>query len=294
MPAILKHPDCLPSPVITEIIRDIVRVADARDISYCAIGAQALSLWLHGVYGRPLARVSGDMDMAIVVSNWQQFADLKQALRQQAPFSEKPNQPHKLIYQPKQGLPLPVDFVPCGGVEKNGQILWPPDQSIKMNSAGLLEAVQHAEFLQIEPELIVAVASLPSIALLKLLAWRDRHLQNPKDAADLAILAQRYEVADNLTRLYNDHADLLESSDYDPALASACMLARDLLAIATPASQARLREMVSTPDLIPLLKRQAGDEPAMTAFMEQLEYELAVIAASAKEASKSQHPESTQ
>lgn len=288
MPAILKHPDCLPSPVITEIIRDIVRVADARNISYCAIGAQALSLWLHGVYGRPLARVSGDMDMAIVVSNWQQFADLKQALRQQAPFSEKPNQPHKLIYQPQQGLPLPVDFVPCGGVEQNGQILWPPDQSIKMNSAGLFEAVQHAELLQIEPGLTVAVASLPSIALLKLLAWRDRHLQNLKDAADLAMLAQRYEVADNLTRLYSGHADLLEPSDYDPALASARMLARDLLSVAAPSSQNQLLDMIRTPDLIPLLQAQANNTAAMLAFMEQLEYELAAMAVTANHQPESQ------
>lgn len=287
MPAILKHPDCLPSPVITEIIREIVRVADARNISYCAIGAQALALWLHGVYGRPMARISGDMDMAIAVSNWQQFADLKQALCQQAPFSEKPNQPHKLIYRPKQGLPLPVDFVPCGGVEQNGQILWPPDQSIKMNSAGFLEAVQHAELLQIELGLTVAVASLPSIALLKLLAWRDRHLQNSKDAADLAILAQRYEMADNLTRLYNDHGDLLEPSDYDPALASARMLARDLLAVATPASQNRLLDMIGTPDLIPLLQAQANNTAAMLAFIEQLEYELATMVATTNQQPKS-------
>lgn len=277
MPAILKHPDCLPSPVIMEIIREIVRVADTRNIAYCAIGAQSLALWLHGVYGRQLSRISGDMDMAIAVRDWQQFDELKQVLCQNAPFTEKPNLPHKLIYQPAQGFPLPVDFVPCGGIEQNSQIQWPPDQRIIMNSVGLLEAVQHAKPLQLEPGLIVAVASLPSIALLKLLAWRDRHLQNPKDAADLATLTQRYLFADTLPRLYEDHGDLLEASDYEPALASARMLARDLLTVATPISQTHLLAMIRTPDLIPLLLAQAKNVPEMAAFVEQLEFELVAI-----------------
>lgn len=284
----------MPSELIPQVLRHVAIATEQLQIPYCLIGAQALAFWLHGVYGRPVGRVSGDMDMAIVVSDWRQFARIKTELCKLADFKENPNRPQKLMFKAREGLLLPVDFVPCGDVEQNGELSWPPDHSFVMNSAGLLEVVEHAQALKIEPALEVSVATLRGIALLKLLAWQDRHLRDNKDASDIAVIARNYEAAGNLDRLYERHEDLLEASDYDPVPAGARMLARDIVEIAKPVSLQQLKQIIETPDRVSLLLAQAKQEPAVAVLLEQLEYELAVITADAKHTPESQQPESQQ
>ena len=50
---------------------------------------------------------------------------------------------------------------------------------------GLSEAARTAVRVQLADDLRLEVASLPAQAALKVLAWRDRHMENPKDARDL-------------------------------------------------------------------------------------------------------------
>lgn len=55
-----------------------------------------------------------------------------------------------------------------------------------------------------------SLVSLPMLAVLKLLAWQDRHLLAPgKDATDLMLIPGRYLNAGNADRLYGEMAYLL-------------------------------------------------------------------------------------
>ena len=51
-----------------------------------------------------------------------------------------------------------------------------------MNVAGFEEALDSALHIELEPDLVIAVASLPGLTVLKILAWADRNLVNNKDA----------------------------------------------------------------------------------------------------------------
>ncbi|KVZ73591.1 hypothetical protein WL22_10480 [Burkholderia ubonensis] len=71
-----------------------------------------------------------------------------------------------------------------------------------MNVAGLDEALQTAIEVELAPDFVVLVASLPALAMLKIIAWRDRHTQHDRDATDLRFLLARYAEAGNYDRLY--------------------------------------------------------------------------------------------
>ena len=88
--------------------------------------------------------------------------------------------------------------------------------------------------LELEPGLIIPVASTPGLALLKLTAWMDRGRETNKDAADLRQLLISYGDAGNLDRLFNRELDLLEAANFDIVLAGAELLGRDVTAICGP------------------------------------------------------------
>ena len=78
----------------------------------------------------------------------------------------------------------------------------------------------------------VPVISLAGLALLKLFAWKERGIQNPKDASDLVTLLRNYHGAGNEDRLYGEELKVLEAAGFDPASASPHLLGKDVRRIA--------------------------------------------------------------
>ncbi len=101
-----------------------------------------------------------------------------------------------------------------------------------MSVVGYDEALASTIEVEVEKDFIVPVISLPGLALLKLFAWMDRGVQNPKDAFDLATLLRNYHEAGNEDRLYSEELDLLEAAGFDPASASPQLLGKDVRRIA--------------------------------------------------------------
>jgi predicted nucleotidyltransferase len=134
-----------------------------------------------------------------------------------------------LIYEhPEHTFETPIDFVPFRGVASENQtIAWPPEGDFVMNVAGFDEALAPSLPIELEPGLVLAVASLPGLAILKLIAWRDRHSENNKDAADFWIILSSYAQAGNEDRIYEHEIDLLERLDYDLTIAGGALLGRD-------------------------------------------------------------------
>ncbi|MFP3560664.1 hypothetical protein SB861_60275, partial [Paraburkholderia sp. SIMBA_049] len=89
------------------------------------------------------------------------------------------------------------------------------------------EALRAAVPVRMDADLVVPVASLPAQAMLKVIAWQDRHGVDRKDASDLLFLLAWYGEAGNLERLYADDGfDLIEQHDHDPDIAGAALLGR--------------------------------------------------------------------
>ena len=128
-----------------------------------------------------------------------------------------------------------------------------------MNVTGFHDAYVAAIPIEIAPDLIISIASLPAIAILKIFAWVDRRNRNKKDAIDLQALLCQYHVADNLARIYDEEIVIMEAVEYNIELAGAHLLGRDAYALATQPTRLRLKELLSQSDLVErLVEDMAG------------------------------------
>jgi predicted nucleotidyltransferase len=140
---------------------------------------------------------------------------------------------------------LLIDLVPFGDLEEvSGQISWPPDFSIVMSTVGFREAYDHSIEVRITDDLIVRVASLPGLALMKIVAWDDRRFE--RDAQDLGQIMRHYLDAGNQDRVYSEQGDCFDllNEEFDYEKASARILGRDIGWLVTDISRPILERVL--------------------------------------------------
>jgi predicted nucleotidyltransferase len=202
------------------------------------VGAVARDLILHYAHGLPITRATADLDIAVAIGSWDAFRQLEKQLVADGAHR------HDTIVHRFFIDDWKIDILPFGKVEDDGVIVW-PDTQAEMNVAGFDEASTHALDVKLPGDVTAFVASPPALLLLKLVAWKDRHLIQPRhDALDIRTLIDSYDAEWNQDRLYEEADDLLQRFGYDNALAAAALLGRDAAEIARPATRDRIREIV--------------------------------------------------
>lgn len=236
-------------PVRLEVLRQVDRVARELALEYFVVGAMARDILLNGVFGLSAGRATRDVDLAVAVEGWPQFEAIKVRLVGTGAFVSDERAAQRLYHRAvSEGRGYPLDLIPFGGVELPGnEITWPPDGSIVMNVAGYREALASAVPVEVEPGFAVRVASLPGLAILKLVAWADRGTGDPRDAIDLATLVRRYAAAGNEDRLYGTEIGVLEVVSYDLDLAGARLLGMDAGRIAAPSTRGQILALFDDP-----------------------------------------------
>jgi predicted nucleotidyltransferase len=242
-------PERRPDAGMLEVLRQVDRIARALALDYFVVGAMARDILLAGVFGLSAGRATRDVDLAVAVEGWTQFEAVKARLVGTGAFDSDANIAHRLYYRPASaGRGYPLDLIPFGGVEGPGsEIAWPPDGAVVMNTAGYGEAGASAVLVEVEPEVSVRVASLPGLAILKLVAWADRGSGDPRDALDLAALLRQYGAAGNEDRLYGTEIGVLEIVQYDFDLAGARLLGMDAGRIAAPTTRGQILAVFDDP-----------------------------------------------
>jgi len=206
---------------LSALVRD-VRVA-APAFRPLIVGAMARDLLLHYAHAVPIARATEDVDLAFAVADWGEFEALRAALIDSRAFVPT-SHPHRLIHADR----LPVDLIPFGGIEApGGSITWPVDE-IEMGVLGYREAHETAIEMILPPSQRISTVSLPMLAVLKLLAWSERHTAAPrKDATDFFLVLRNYLTEENSARLYEERAHLLEADDFDYEAAGGWLAGHD-------------------------------------------------------------------
>ncbi|MFZ6770806.1 nucleotidyl transferase AbiEii/AbiGii toxin family protein [Undibacterium sp. Di26W] len=239
----LKLKNLLDSTTIT-ILESLARVATDLGIHYFVVGATARDILLTHVYGIAIQRATLDIDFAIAVKNWSEFDKLKTGLLKVKGFSSTGKMKQRLEFHPSTGAhnyAYPIDLIPFGGVENSAHtIAWPPEMTVVMNVSGYEEAYAAAEEVELSPGKSIRVVSLAGLILLKLFAWKERGQENAKDAQDLYVLLNNYADAGNADRIYGYESDLLGEVDYDPVLAGAILLGKDVARIASEMTRQKL------------------------------------------------------
>ncbi|MDD5365145.1 MAG: nucleotidyl transferase AbiEii/AbiGii toxin family protein [Gallionellaceae bacterium] len=138
------------------------------------VGATARIILLEHVFGLRTGRATRDIDFAFAVASWEEFQAIKHHLSTSSTFREVAGAAQRLIYKPTgMNHDFIVDLILFGGLENQANtIAWPPDMSIMMNVAGYRDAHASAVAVELNPGLVIPIASVPGMAVLKLFAWR--------------------------------------------------------------------------------------------------------------------------
>ncbi|MDP2028454.1 MAG: nucleotidyl transferase AbiEii/AbiGii toxin family protein [Thiobacillus sp.] len=245
-PTLTIRPDKPLEATQLEIMRRVDRAARNLGLRYFVVGALARVILLEHVHGQRPGPATRDIDFGVTVKDWPTFQSLKNGLIDTGAFETAPGAEHRLIYGLSPHRPW-IDLVPFGGIEQDGRlIVWPPDRVMVMNVAGFSEAADAAVEVEIVPSLTVAVASLHSLAVLKLITWLDRWPDNRgKDAQDFFHILSRYAEAGNMDRLYDSEQELMARADFDPDLAGAGLLGREAAECCLPETASLITQLFS-------------------------------------------------
>lgn len=207
---------------LSELVADLRSAAPTQEP--LMVGAMARDLLLHYGEGVAVARATTDVDLAFAVAHWEQFAMLRHALVDSSRFSPSSSAQHRLLHRGR----LAIDLIPFGGVEDAmGRIRWPGDESL-MRVLGYREAAATAVEVRLPRGELVRTVALPMLAVLKVIAWTERHATSPrKDARDLFLVLRHYLNAERAERLDSDAPQLLAAADFDLDVAGAWLAGRD-------------------------------------------------------------------
>ena len=217
------------------LLKAVAKAAAELDIAWMVTGAAGRVLLLEGVYGLPQGRATRDVDLGIMVASWDRYRALVDRLRRDDRFQPDPKQLQRLRFG-DEGL---LDLVPFGGIESADRtIRWPPDNDFAMSVIGFREA--YADTVSVKlGGLNVPVISPVGLVLLKLVAWSERHLAQPrKDAADMAYVLRHYSTILTEQALFDDHFDAVEASGFDVDLAASRVLGRKIAMLAAQDARA--------------------------------------------------------
>lgn len=212
---------------LATVVADLRQALSDLGIECLLVGATARDIRLRHEHNIERLRATADVDIAVAVADWNAFHRLRTALLETKNFRSRDKiTTHKLRH--RDGLPL--DIVPFGGVEgPDRTIAWPPEEMEILDCFGLKEALGSSQEARLPLDTMIRVPSIPALALLKIVAWRDRQDSYPgKDAPDLLQYLRNYTDCGNLDRIVDDHPDLFARPDYDHDEAGVRLLARDV------------------------------------------------------------------
>lgn len=223
------------------VLSIVKKAADSLNIHFFIVGASARDIIFNHCYGLKTPRMTKDIDLGVEVASWQQFNQLRESLLSQGKFSPTSGR-HRLQFDS-----VLIDIVPFGAItDERRQISWPPEHEILMSLVGFKEAYEYSVTVRLssDPDLDIRLPTLPGLALMKLISWKDGYPERQRDAEDLLLIMQKYEEAGNSDRLYEKEQNLLEEEGFDTRYASIRLLGRDMAIMAEPFTQSAINSIL--------------------------------------------------
>lgn len=227
---------------IVEALSVLKTVADSLDIQFFIVGASARDIVLEYCYGIDVPRMTRDIDLGVKVGDWEQFKKLENSLIATGKFLHDKKAQQRFYFNS-----IIIDVIPFGPIaDKHVRLSWPPEHEIFMSLSGFKEAYESSMTVRLSsvPVLDIRVPTLAGLAILKLISWKEKYPERRKDAEDLLLIMNKYEIAGNLDRLYGDKQGLLQEEDFDTTPAGIRLLGEDMAAIADPDTLEAVRQIL--------------------------------------------------
>lgn len=195
-------------PVSEEVLAELAEVCKESNVEMLVIGAAARDLVIHSQQQKEPIRATHDVDIAVAVRNDGQFHELS------GTFARRGTAPHKFNV-----LGNDVDIIPFGGNETDRTVTFTDGNLLDVT--GIQEAHSTSVLVRMPRGTEVQVASPAALTALKILAWHERHADNPKDGLDLAVILNALsespfddEVWDDDEALDATDADIITAASY--------------------------------------------------------------------------------
>jgi predicted nucleotidyltransferase len=219
---------------------EVKKITDALKIDFFLVGATARDIVMQHLYKIRAPRMTKDIDIAVCVANWEEYRILTDTLLSKGEFL-KGDQKQRYVFKDTV-----IDFIPFGEISgPDNAIRWPPDHDTILNTVGFMDVYKNSMTFRLsrEPVLEIKLASIPGLAIMKLLAWKDDPSRQ-KDATDLLFIMQNYQAAGIEDRLYEKEISLLQEEEFDNELAGIRLLGRDMARISNPETEKALMEIL--------------------------------------------------
>jgi len=155
-------------------------------VDFFGVGALARNVWY--VSNNEPSRGTKDVDFAVYVPNERIYSQLKNILIKEFSYTKVSTNAFCLISP--SGIPL--DLLPFGKIEEEGKVMIEGTGLVSINLDGFSETYANGLVIaEIEND-SVKVCSVPSVVLLKLIAFDDRPENRPNDPSDIDSIMQYY------------------------------------------------------------------------------------------------------
>ncbi len=193
-------------------------------IDYYIIGAKARDAW----FEKAKIQVTGtkDLDFAVMVGSEEEYQQIFEYLVTNKGYTASTVNTYAII-SPEGYV---VDLLPFGAVEIDGGVTFAAQGSNEVKVNGFMEVYEGGtEEVEIIDGYAFQVATLPSIVLLKCIAYEDRPEMRIKDASDIAhILEHYYELGED--NIFGAHYDLYREGqpERNPEQIAALVIGREI------------------------------------------------------------------
>lgn len=190
------------------------------------IGALARDVWY--ARGDKPFRTTKDIDFAIMISNMDDYEAVRRYLVENKKYREVKTNSFVLLTP----AGIEVDILPFGGIEINDEVKFEGTSLTNIKVNGFNEVyLTGTEMVELATGHKFKVATLPSIVLLKFIAYDDRPEVRAKDARDIInIMLHFFDLETEL--IYDTHADLFGEEEMELEEIASIVIGREIKGIA--------------------------------------------------------------
>ena len=176
----------LGNTLLKDIVGDMIAASNDLGIEFFGVGALARNTW-YVEHDLP-ARGTKDIDFGVYIPDESVYNQLRNKLIRDYAYVASSNNAFCLL----STHGIPVDLLPFGEIENNGKVLVEGKGLTAINLDGYREVhLRGLRQVNIEGD-VFQVCSIPSVVLLKLIAFDDRPDQRVKDPLDVASIFRAY------------------------------------------------------------------------------------------------------
>jgi predicted nucleotidyltransferase len=213
--------------------RALENAFEKYNIDFYLIGAFAREMWLSHIEDLPLRRTTRDIDFSLFINEYSDFTNVKEYLSSHEGFIEFA-EPFRM-QSPEHVI---VDLLPFGGIENDRHVHLNGKTELQISVFGNMEVLNHAANI-IQDGRKFKVCTLPGLCIMKLISGHEKSDRYLKDLGDFYyILLNYFTIAGE--ELYDTYHDDLIDENFEPSIASARMLGRQMNQILTESEDVKI------------------------------------------------------